>query len=149
MDGMADMNAPVPPMGADPMMDDPNAIGDGMGMNNPNEDPMGGESSDEQNPMGNGDDDELMNIINNLSIEDKAAVTKYAKSMANGSDNDEETPQMDGEMPMEDKRRLRDVIDETINSIINGDTNKGVERKDKKSPRKYRHLRNNPFKSER
>ncbi len=148
MDGMADMNAPVPPMGADPMMDDPNAMGDDMGMNDPNEDPMGGEPSDGQNPMGNGDDDELMNIINNLSIEDKAAVTKYAKSMADGSNNDKETPQMDSEMPMEGKRSLRDIIDETINSIIN-DEPSGTKRLDKKSPKKYRHLGNNPFKSER
>ena len=45
---------------------------------------------------GNQDDDELMNVINGLSVEDKAAVLKYAKSMSDNGEGDE-----GGEMPMD------------------------------------------------
>ena len=86
MDGANGLDgAPMPPMGADnmggddPMMGDPNAKGG---------DPMG-EMPQDPNAMGGTDDDELMNIVNGLSIEDKAAVTKYAKSMADDSEGEE------------------------------------------------------------
>jgi hypothetical protein len=139
MDGMGDLdNAPMPPMGPDDMgMDDPNAMGgaDPMG-----EDPngMGG-----QDPNAMGGDDELMNIINGLSIEDKAAVTKYAKSMADDS-NGEETPDMGGEMPMESKRNIRNLIDEVINDVL--DNREGTKRPEKKLPKQYRNVEM-PFKS--
>jgi len=136
MDGMDDMNnAPMPPMGAedpnmggemqDPMMDgqDPNAMG--------GEQPIGGE------------DNELMDIINNLSIEDKAAVTKYAKSMADDSQGAED-PNMGGEMPMESKKNYKNIIDETINDVL--DSKEGTKRPEKKMPRQYKQMRS-PFKS--
>lgn len=138
MDGMGDLdNAPMPPMGSDD-----------MGMKDPMAEPMGGE---EPNDMGNdqlmdnGDDDELMNVFNNLSMEDKAAVIKYAKSMEdNGSS--EEMPQDDGGMmPMESRKSMRSIIDETINDVLN-DKREGTERPKKDLPKEYRGMKN-PFKS--
>lgn len=140
MDGVEGLNnAPMPPMGADnmggedPMMGDPNAQ---MG-----EDPMGGMPQD-PNAMGNADD-ELMNIFNGLSIEDKAAVTKYAKSMADNSEGDEMMPQ-DGGMPMESIRSVKSIIDEVINDVVND--RKGTKRPEKKMPKEYRDMEM-PFKS--
>lgn len=122
MDGMGDLdNAPIPPMGAD------NIGMDGQ-MGSP--DDMGGE------------DDELMDIINSLSIEDKAAVTKYAKSMANNSEGGE-MPQDDmGAMPMESKKSINNIIDETINDVL--DNQEGAKRPEKKLPKEYRHMKS-PF----
>ena len=141
MDGMGDLdNTPMPPMGADDMgMDDPNAMAD----------PMGGEGQDDMaapmggmdEPMG-GEDDELMNIINGLSIEDKAAVTKYAKSMADSSN--EEIPQDDGGMPMESKMRMKHIIDEALNDVL--DNREGTKRPKKDLPKEYRRMVS-PFKS--
>jgi hypothetical protein len=84
-----------------------------------------------------------MNIINGLSIEDKAAVTKYAKSMADDS-NGEETPDMGGEMPMESKRGMKNIIDEVLNDVL--DNKEGTKRPEKKMPRQYRDMEM-PFKS--
>jgi len=139
MDGMADVdNAPMPPMGADNMgMEDPNMGGE-MPMDN--QDPMGGE---DPNVMNGGEDDELMDIINNLSIEDKAAVTKYAKSMADDSEGGED-PNMGGEMPMESIRSIKSIIDETINDVL--DDREGTKRPEKKMPRQYKGM-SSPFKS--
>jgi hypothetical protein len=141
MDGMGDLdNAPMPPMGPDDMgMDNPNAMdgADPMG-----EDPMADGGMDGSNAMG-GEDDELMDIINGLSIEDKAAVTKYAKSMADDS-NGEETPDMGGEMPMESRRNIRNLIDEVINDVL--DNREGTKRPEKKLPKQYRNVEM-PFKS--
>ena len=123
VDGMGDLdNAPMPPMGADDMGgEDPNAMGE--------EPPMGGEE-----PMG-GEDDELMGIINGLSIEDKAAVTKYAKSMVDDSEGGE-MPQ--GDMPMESRVNMKSIIDETINDVL--DYGVGTTRPQKKLPRAYRDM---------
>lgn len=77
-----------PPMGSD-SMDGPDMGSDPMGGPDMEPDQMGG--PDDMPPMdgpdegGNADDQELLDIINGLSIEDKAAVTKYAKSMADKS----------------------------------------------------------------
>ena len=139
MDGMGDLdNAPMPPMGPDDMggedpMADPMAGG---------EDQMGG--MDDPNAMGGGEDDELMDIINGLSIEDKAAVTKYAKSMANDSEGAEEMPPADGGMPMESKARVKNIIDEVINDVL--DNKEGTKRPEKKLPKEYRNMEM-PFKS--
>ena len=130
MDGMGDLdNAPMPPMGPD-----------NMG----GEDPMGGAPDDMggEPPM-DGEDDELMNIINGLSIEDKAAVTKYAKSMADDSEGAED-PMMGGEMPMESKRGMKSIIDEVLNDVL--DNQEGTKRPEKKMPRQYRDMEM-PFKS--
>ena len=136
-------NAPMPPMGADdnmgmgdPMGGDPNAMGD---------DPMGNDPSamgSEEPPMGaSADDDELMNIVNGMSTEDKAAVIKYAKSMAD--DSDEEVPQ-GGEMPMESRVSYSAIIDETINDMLNDRS--GTKRPSKKIPKEYKGM-TSPFKS--
>ena len=123
MDGMGDLdNAPMPPMGADDM---------GMGG------PMGDEPPMDDPNMGNGEDDELMNIINNLSIEDKAAVTKYAKSMADDSNGGNEEPQdMGGDMSMESRRSLKNIIDEALNDVIND--REGTKRDERKLPKNLR-----------
>ena len=148
MDGMGDLdNAPMPPMGADGMgMDDsmggPDDMGgapDDMGGGSPmgdEPDDMGGAPDDMggEPPMDGGEDDELMDIINNLSIEDKAAVTKYAKSMADDSEGDE-IPQDDGGMPMESLKNIKNVINEVINDIL--DNQEGTKRPEKKLPKEY------------
>ena len=138
MDGMGDMNnAPMPPMGADdmgmedPMGQDPNAMGE--------QDPMGGE----QPPMTGGDDEELMSIVDGMSAEDKAAVIKYAKSMADDSQGAQD-PNMGGEMPMESRRSFKSIIDETINDVL--DSKEGTKIPGKKMPNEYKGM-NNPFKS--
>lgn len=142
MDGMDDMNnTAMPPMGAEDMgMDgqmggDPNAMVGQDPINNP----MGAE---DPNAMGDSDDEELMNIVNGMSTEDKAAVIKYAKSMADDSEGTE-MPQGDA-MPMESKRSLKSIIDETINDIL--DKKEGTKRPEKKMPRQYKGMKS-PFKS--
>ena len=130
MDGMGDLdNAPMPPMGLDDMG---------------GEDPMGGAPDDMggEPPM-DGEDDELMNIINGLSIEDKAAVTKYAKSMADDSEGAED-PMMGDEMPMESKRGMKSIFVEVLNDVL--DSQEGTKRPEKKMPRQYRDMEM-PFKS--
>lgn len=142
MDGMGDLdNAPMPPMGPDGMGgEDPmGGAQDEMGGEPPMDDPMGGE---DPNAMG-GEDDELMNIINSLSIEDKAAVTKYAKSMADDSEGTED-PMMGGETTMESKRGMKNIIDEVLNDVL--DSKEGTKRPEKKMPRQYRDMVM-PFKS--
>jgi len=146
MDGMGDLdNAPMPPMGADDMgMDnpmggqDPNAIGGGEPPMD-GQDPMGGE----QPPMNGSDDDELMNIVDGMSAEDKAAVIKYAKSMADDSQGAQD-PNMGGEMPMESRRSFRNIIDETINDVL--DSKEGTKRPEKRMPKEYNGMQS-PFKS--
>ena len=143
MEGMGEMdNAPMPPMGADDMgMEDPMAGAD------PNA--MGGEDSNmmgNDQPMGNGEDDELMNVIDGLSVEDKAAVLKYAKSMTDDSEG-AEMPQDGGmgEMPMESRKSLKSIIDETINDVLDGEK-KGTKRDEKELPKEYNGLKS-PFRS--
>ena len=149
MDGMGDLdNAPMPPMGPDDMGgEDPmGGAPDDMGGEPPMDDPMGGE---DPNAMG-GEDDELMNIINSLSIEDKAAVTKYAKSMADDSEGAEDpmmggdAQDMGGDMPMESRKGMKSIIDEVINDVL--DNKEGTKRPEKKMPRQYRDMEM-PFKS--
>ena len=113
-------------------MDDPNAMG---------ADPMGGG----EDPMAasGGEDDELMNIINGLSIEDKAAVTKYAKSMADGEGGGE-MPQDPNAMPMESKVNYKGIIDEVINDVL--DNQDGTKRPEKDMASQYKHM-DSPFKS--
>lgn len=143
MDGMGDLdNAPMPPMGPDDMGgEDPmGGAPDEMGGEPPMDDPMGDE---DPNAMG-GEDDELMNIINSLSIEDKAAVTKYAKSMADDSNGGGDPNAMGGEMPMESRRGMKNIIDEVLNDVL--DSKEGTKRPEKKMPKQYRDMEM-PFKS--
>ena len=118
-------NTPMPPMDAGGQ--DMESMGD--------EAPM----SPAPTPQDNGDDDELMNIVNGMSAEDKAAVIKYAKSMA---EEGGETPSQ-GQQPMpEAQMRIKDIVDETINSILDkNDGNRDVN----ELPKKYKGKKNNPF----
>lgn len=146
MDGMADFNTPAPPMGSEPMMDD-------QMMGEPD---MGGEMEDPgMETGGNQEDDELMNVINSLSMEDKAAVLKYAKSMSDGNEGAEmpTDAEMGGDpgvaapdqnqMP-ESRGLFGKIIDETINSI-KGKKDNGIKRPEKDLSKKYRDKKDNPF----
>ena len=88
------------------------------------------------------DDDEIMNIINSLSIEDKAAVEKYAKSMVDDSSDNSSNDSM----PMESRyRSIKSVIDETISSYLYDDDDDEEERM-QKLPKEYKGFKS-PFKS--
>jgi len=170
---MDDFNAPEPSMGADPMMGDQDmGMGNGMddGMNDDMNDDMGngmddgmGQDMGMDEPMGDSpemgtseDDQELLDVLDKMSVEDKAAVIKYAKSMVDDDNDDfgepeepgmgEEDPNMgnDGMMP-ESRMPFRRAIDETFDSFGNN----GINRKEKKMPKKYRKLmKGDPFKSQ-
>ena len=140
-------NAPMPPMGADgmggedPMGGDPMGGGmDDMGGDmpqgpddmegDPNED-IGGDMPQGPDDMGGEEGNELMGIFDNLSVEDKAAVIKYAKSMSSDEGGDEPM-EMGDEMPMESRKRFKRIIDETINDVL--DDYEGMKRPQKKLP---------------
>ena len=128
-------NAPMPPMGADD-----------MGMNDPMNDPMGGGEppmDDQQPPMegGNPEDNELNSIVDGMSAEDKSAVVKYAKSIADDSDA---MPQ-DGGMPMESTFNYKGIIDEVINDVLDG--HEGTKRPEDTMPKEYRNQPMTPFQS--
>jgi hypothetical protein len=138
-------NAPIPPMGADDMGgEDPmGGTPDDMGGGEPpmgGEDPMGGDMPQDPS-MGGGDDDELMNIVNDMSTEDKAAVIKYAKSIVDDSEGG--APQ-DGGMPMESVRNYKGIIDEVINDVLDGQ--EGTKRPSKKIAKEYEEMKS-PWKS--
>lgn len=152
---MDDMNnAPMPPMGdgndmgEDQMMgnEDPSA----MGENDPNmmdgqDAPIEGQMMGNEDPNAIGGEpsqgnEELDSVVSNLSTEDQAAVLKYAKSMADDNNGEESN----GMMP-ESRRNYRNIIDETINSILYGDDEK-VTRPDTRLPKRYRG-KNSPFNS--
>ena len=121
----------TPPMGEDPTMVADQSIGDDGSM-----DDMPQQGQDQ-------DDDEIMNIINSLSIEDKAAVEKYAKSMV---DDDSSDNSSNDNMPMESRyRSIKSVIDETISSYLYDDDDDEEERM-QKLPKEYKGF-NSPFKS--
>lgn len=126
-------------MGMDPNMgQDPNAMGMGEEPNAMGGDPNASMGEEPSEDMGtpDGEDDELTNLLDGMSIEDKAAVTKYAKSIADDGTQG-------GEPQQESRKRFRNVVDETINSVI--DDYKGTKRDEKKIPSKYRDKKNNPF----
>ena len=147
-------DGPMPPMddsgmdmGPDPMAGGPDDIGgpDDMGGPSPDdmggEDPMAGGPDDMGGPDdagGNPEDDELTNIINNLSIEDKAAVTKYAKSMVDDSSDE-------GGMMPESRFSFSRIIDETLNSIMDKKKDNGIKRPGKKLNSRQRDNKSLPF----
>lgn len=123
-----DMNS-MPPMGEDPTMGADQSMVDDGSM-----DDMPQQGQDQ-------DDDEIMDIINSLSIEDKAAVEKYAKSMADDSSDNSSNDSM----PMESRyRSIKSVIDETISSYLYDDDNE--EERMQKLPKEYKGFKS-PFKS--
>lgn len=124
-----DMNS-MPPMGEDPTIGADQSMGDDGSM-----DDMPQQGQDQ-------DDDEIMNIINSLSIEDKAAVEKYAKSMVDDSSDNSSNDSM----PMESRyRSIKSVIDETISSYLYDDDDDEEERI-QKLPKEYKGFKS-PFKS--
>ena len=140
MDGMADFNTPAPQMGSDMPMEDP-MMGEDPNMGDPNA--MGDQ---DMGMDGNQDDDELMNIIGNLSVEDKAAVLKYAKSMAEDNPEtapSEELPADPNQMP-ESRELVGGIVDETINST-KGKRETGMKRPEKGLSDKYNGKKRNPF----
>lgn len=128
-----DMNS-MPPMEEDPTQD-PSAMGADQSMGDDGSmDDMPQQGQDQ-------DDDEIMNIINSLSIEDKAAVEKYAKSMTDDSSDNSSNDNM----PMESRyRSIKSVIDETISSYLYDDDDE--EERMQKLPKEYKGF-NSPFKS--
>lgn len=136
MDGSMGMEDPS--MGDDESMDDMPPMGE-----DPTQDPSMGDdgSMDDMQQQGQDeDDDEIMDIINSLSIEDKAAVEKYAKSMADDSSNDS-----NDNMPMESRyRSIKSMIDETISSYLYDDDDE--EDRTQKLPKEYNGFKS-PFKS--
>lgn len=124
-----DMNS-MPPMGEDPTIGADQSMGDDGSMDDI---PQQGQDQD---------DDEIMNIINSLSIEDKAAVEKYAKSMVDDSSDNSSNDSM----PMESRyRSIKPVIDETISSYLYDDDDDEEERM-QKLPKEYKGFKS-PFKS--
>lgn len=124
-----DMNS-MPPMGEDPTMGADQSMVDDGSM-----DDMPQQGQDQ-------DDDEIMDIINSLSIEDKAAVEKYAKSMTDDSSDNSSNDSM----PMESMyRSIKSVIDETISSYLYDDDDDEEERM-QKLPKEYKGFKS-PFKS--
>jgi len=126
MMGMPPSAEMAPPI--DEPMDEP--------MGEPMNEPMG------EPQMENGDD-ELVSLINKLSIEDKAAVTKYAKSMVDDADGTEGEGGDDG-MPMESRKPMSNMVDEALDDILND--KRDPKRLDKKLPKAYRN-KQTPFKS--
>lgn len=108
----------MPPMGPDPQ-DVPMDTGQ-------QEEPMPNEVEPVQ-PQGNESDDaELTDLINSLSVEDKAAVMKYAKSMANDNDSND----------------MQESVNKTADTVK---VDKKSTRDETELPKKYRGKKNNPF----
>lgn len=121
---------PAPPMDQPPMdqppMDDPMAGGDGM-------------APEPSAPEG-GEDDELMNLFNGLSIEDKAAAKKYIESMADKGEG-EGAPQ---EPPMATEGRIvRTTMREMLGSVALPKDERKTERDEEKLPKKF--TKQSPF----
>lgn len=142
-------NAPVPPpndgidMGNE--MPDPNMGGEpNVGMEGPNmmdgePNAMGPDAGMENAPQeGN---DELNNVVSNLSLEDQAAVLKYAKSMQKDNEGNN-----DGMMPESRKTRYNNILNEVIADILHDTEKTGIKRQETKLPRRYKNM-NSPFNS--
>lgn len=111
-------NNPMPPMGPDPQ--------DVSMDTGQQEEPMPNEVEPVQ-PQGNESDDaELTDLINSLSVEDKAAVMKYAKSMANDNDSND----------------MQESVNKTADTVK---VDKKSTRDETELPKKYRGKKNNPF----
>ena len=146
---MALDNPPLPPSDADNGMGEPPMEGPDGSEPPMDEPPM--DQGDE--PKADGDDQELMDIINSMSVEDKAAVMKYAKSIADDNGGDEPSdepigsePPMDQEPPKVESRmsRIDAIIDEAIMEAAGQEDSR--KRNDKRMPKEYEGMES-PFKS--
>lgn len=124
----------------------PQDMGQSMGDGMPQEDEaaldsMGGNEDDGQEEA---NDSEIMDIVNGLSLEDQAAVKKYAQSLQKDS-----TPQEPNEdanfngMPTEGRKRLQRMVQETLGDVM--DTDSSEERPTRELPKAYKKDRRNPF----
>ena len=124
-------------------------IGDDMPpIDEPNNDKPPIDDGTENEPKGDEKDEasEIDSIFDKLNTEKQAAVIKYAKSMI--GDTEDEAPKGD-EMPMENTKRLSDMINEIINNVLSDEeTNDDEDRADKKI-RNPKVTTENPFKSKR
>ena len=110
-------------------MGDPMAGGEDPGMGGPEPD-MGGQPG--------GEDDELAQIINGLSIEDKAAVLKYAKSMAgDGNEGNEQG------MPMENTNAKTTIREDMMGDVTQPVRDRKTERDETKLSKKAK--KSSPF----
>lgn len=133
-DDMPPIGGDMPPIGA-PNNDMP-PIDDG-----PDNGPKNEPNVDEK-----GEPSEIDSIFDKLGTEKQAAVIKYAKSMID--DTGDGAPKGD-EMPMENAKRLSDMINEIINNVLSDEeTNDDENRADKKI-RNPKVTTENPFKSKR
>lgn len=66
---------------------------------------------------------EINDIFSKLDTEKQAAVIKYAKSMVNDKEGEEDVPPVDEtpDMPMEGKKSMDSIINEIINNILSDD----------------------------
>ena len=135
MDGMDDMNAPMPPMDAEqgmpPAPEYPNAMGGEEPVDpvagGSNDDPLAGDPNSLNTGEGNAPEG-----YDQLTNKGKAAVDAYTKSIADeengGQDSNEMQPDMGGQMPPapgampESKINFKRIIDETFSAIF-GDGN--------------------------
>lgn len=118
---------------------------DGM-MPQEDEDAMEAIGGDEDGGEGNEEtsaDGEIMDIVNGLSLEDQAAVKKYAQSLQKDSTPQEPNEEGGDDMQMEGRRRLSKMVEESLGDVMN--TDNGDDRPSKELPRAYKRSKRNPF----
>ena len=129
---------PMPPIGNEPPAP-------AQGMNEPEppmtDAPMGDEPKD-------GDNDEIMSLIDKLSIEDKLAAKKYIQSMVDDNDGGEENTEeaQESDMPMESKKNIGELVNEIVNSVL-ADFDDDTSDREDNIIRNKKVSNSNPFKS--
>ena len=136
------MGMTPPDMGVAPDMGDPDMGGaPDMGEPNMEEPDMGGAPDMEEPDNGGEEDDELMNVVNGLSMEDKVAVLKYAKSLGDDYPDNKEDNQFN-----ESVRRNRNaIVNEIVNDIFNRRDGEKKTNREEKFIDNDEVSRNNPF----
>ena len=130
------MGMTPPDMGGAPDMGEPAM--DAPDMEEPD---MGGEPDMDAPDMGGGEDDELMDVVNGLSMEDKVAVLKYAKSLGDDYPDNKEDNQFN-----ESVRRNRNaIVNEIVNDIFNRRDGEKKTNREEKFIDNDEVSRNNPF----
>ncbi len=133
-----DVGMTPPDVGNEPDFDmDDSEIGGGHGMDEPDM-----EDHDVNMPEEDGDDnDELMDVVNGLSMEDKVAVLKYAKSLGDDNIGDDKEMQFNESV----KRKRDDIINEIMNDIFNRRDGEKTTKREPKEIENDRITKNNPF----